>query len=51
MHIDMKAVTMQSNKLVSNEVEVNHILLEPWYGKRLSKLFGQLNETYEVISQ
>ena len=33
MHADMRAVTIQSNKIVSNEVKDNQALLEPSYGK------------------
>ena len=32
-HTDRTAVTMQSNKIVSNEVKDNQVLLEPSYGK------------------
>ena len=39
MHADMTAVTMQSNKIVSNEVKDNQVLLEPSYGKP-NKLLG-----------
>ena len=34
MHTDMTAVTIQSNKIVSNEVEDNKALLWPFYGKK-----------------
>ena len=33
MHADMRAVTIQSNKIVSNEVKDNKALLEPSCGK------------------
>ena len=38
----MIAVTIQSNKIVSNEVTVNYVLLEPPTEK--NKLFGQPNK-------
>ena len=34
MHADRTAVTIQSNKIVSNEVQDNKALLEPLYGKK-----------------
>ena len=41
MNSDMTTVTIQSNKIVSNEVKV---LLEPYYGgKKTDELFGQPN--------
>ena len=33
MHADMTAVTIQSNKIVSNEVKDSEVLLEPSYRK------------------
>ena len=33
MHADMTAVTIQSDKMVSNEVKDNEALLEPSYRK------------------
>ena len=33
MHTDMMAVTIQSNKIVSNEIEDNEAQIEPSYGK------------------
>ena len=33
MHTDMTAVTVQSNKIVSNEVKDNLVLPEPSYGE------------------
>ena len=42
MHADVTAVTIQSNKIVSNEVKDNEALLEPSYGKNPNELFGQL---------
>ena len=35
MNSDMTTVTIQSNKIVSNEVKV---LLEPYYGKKANEL-------------
>ena len=43
MHTDMTAVTIQSNKSVSNEVKDNQALLELSYGKKTNELFGQPN--------
>ena len=37
----MIAVTIQSNKIVSNKVKDNYALLEPPYGKKRKGLFGQ----------
>ena len=34
MYADMTAVTVQSNKIVSEEVEDNYALLEPLYRKK-----------------
>ena len=34
MHADMTAVTIQSNKIVLNEVKDNEVLLEPSYRKK-----------------
>jgi len=45
MHADITAVTIQSNKIVSNEVKDNQVLLEPLYGKK-EKPFGQPNTSY-----
>ena len=33
MHADMTAFTIQSNKLVANEIKDNQVLSEPSYGK------------------
>ena len=41
MHTDRTAVTIQSNKIVSNEVQDNHVLPEPSYRKKLNELWGQ----------
>ena len=43
MHTDMTAVTIESNKIVSNEVKDNWVLLQPSYGKGLNELFDQPN--------
>ena len=45
MHANMTAVTIQSNKIVVNEVKHNKTLLEPSYGKK-NKLYGQPNLLY-----
>ena len=37
----MTAATVQSNKIVLNEVKDNSVLLEPSYRKKKHKLFGQ----------
>ena len=37
----MTAVTIQSNKIVSNEVKDNQTLLEPSYRKKTNEVFGQ----------
>lgn len=43
MHTDLTAITTESIKIVSNKVKDNQVLLEPSYGKKLNKLFGQPN--------
>ena len=43
IHADLKAVTRQSNKIVSNEMKDYWALLEPSYGKIPNELFGQPN--------
>ena len=45
MHSDMAAVTMQSNKTVTNEVKDNQALLEPYYGKNQTFWPTQYKET------
>ena len=40
MHTDMTAVTIQSNKIVSNAVKENSALLEPSYGKNITDLLA-----------
>ena len=42
-YTDTTAVTIQSNKIVSNEVKDNWVLLEPSHGEGLNELFGQPN--------
>ena len=37
----MTAVTIQSNKIVLNEIKDNQALLEPLYRKKLNKRIGQ----------
>ena len=39
----MTAVTIQSNKIVLNEIKDNWALLEPSYRKKPNELFGQPN--------
>ena len=34
MHTDMTAVTIQSYKIISNEIKVSQAPLEPSYGKK-----------------
>ena len=41
MHPDLTAVTIQSNKIVSNEVKDSEALLEPSDEKKTNELFGQ----------
>ena len=41
-HTNMKAVTMRSNKIVSNEVIDKEVLLEPSYGKNLMNILANL---------
>ena len=41
MYTDMTAVTIESNKIVSNEVKDNWVLLQPSYGEGLNELFDQ----------
>ena len=43
MHGNITAVTVQFNKIVSNEVKDNEVLLEPSYGKKTNELFGGAN--------
>ena len=43
MYTDMTALTIQSTKIVSNEVKDNWALLEPSYGKKTQNVFGQPN--------
>ena len=43
MYTNTAAVTIQSNKIVSNEVKDNWVLLEPSHGEGLNELFGQPN--------
>ena len=38
MHADMTAVTIQSNKIVLNEVKNKSALLEPSYGEKMNFL-------------
>ena len=40
MHVDMTAVTIHSNKIVSNEVKDNQAVLEPSYRKKTNKLLA-----------
>ena len=41
-HADMTAVTIQSNKFVSNEVKDNETLLEASYGKKQMNFLANL---------
>ena len=41
MQADMTALTIQSNKIVLNEVKDKWALLEPLYGKSVTDFFGQ----------
>ena len=41
MHADMTAVTIPSNKIVSNEVKDNQALLEPCYGKNQTNFLAK----------
>ena len=41
-HTNMKAVTIRSNKIVSNEVIDKEVLLEPSYGKNLMNILANL---------
>ena len=43
MHADMTALTIQSNKIVSNEVKDNYALLEPSYGKKQMNFLANSN--------
>ena len=38
MPADVTAVTIQSNKIVSNEIKDSQVLLEPSYGKNQTKV-------------
>ena len=42
-HADMTAVTIQSNRIVSNEVKDNYALLEPSYGKNQMNFLANSN--------
>ena len=48
MHADMTAVTIQLNKIISNEVKDNQALLEPSYKKELNEHFGQSSIMYYI---
>ena len=39
MHTDVTPVTIQCNKIVSNEVKDNKVPLEPSYGKKTKQTF------------
>ena len=45
----MTAVTIQSNKIVSNEVKDNYVPLEPSYGEKPNELFGQPNTFFFIL--
>ena len=40
MHADLKAATIQSNKIVSNEVKDNGTLLEPLHGENVTDILA-----------
>ena len=48
MHTDMTAVTIESNKIVSNQVKDNQKLLELSYGGEKTNPFGQPNIFLEL---
>ena len=48
MQADMILVTIQSNKILLNEVKDNEALLEPSYGKKTNDLFGQPNTILHI---
>ena len=48
MHADMTAITIQSNKLISNEVKDSYVLLESFYGKKINPL---ANKAKKIPSQ
>ena len=50
MHADMTTVTIQSNKIVSNEVKDNQLLLEQSYRKKPSELFGHPSNCGKIMS-
>ena len=50
MHANMTAVTIQSNKIVSNEVKDNLALLEPSYGEKMTMLPTQYFLYFYLIS-
>ena len=52
MHADKTAITIQPNKIVSNEVKNNSVLLELAYkGKKMNKFLDPPNiSTYENSS-
>ena len=39
MYADVTAITIQSNKIVLNEVKDNEVLLEPSHGEKKTKTF------------
>ena len=47
MHADMTAATIQSNKIVSNEVKDKQAWLEPSYGKKQTKVSS--NPIYIIL--
>ena len=51
MHADMTAVTIQSNKIVSNEVKGNKVLLKPLYGKKRMNLLANPIESTQPSSE
>ena len=46
MHTDMTAVTIQSSKIVLNEVKDSKALLEPSYGKKQTNLLANPIDNY-----
>ena len=47
----MTAVTIQSNKIVSNEVKDIEASLEPSYGKKTNEHFGQPNSSRQNLQK
>ena len=48
MQADVTAVTIQHNKIVSNEVKDNYALLVPYYGENSKRIFWPIQYFYWI---